>query len=478
MNRTQAIKFFFVVSAIGFSVIFISSCKGKLPEGTIVFTQVSGKLHDNNPANTDSVLQNLKARIVVLYRDKVNMQPVVLTDGFYSARSPEISPDGTMVLFTARKNKEDKWQIWEINLKNKKSRQVISLSENCVEPAYLPTGRLIFSKLTLNNDLNGANAIFSCNPDGSDIRQLTFDPYNYRALTVLQDGRVMAISRKPVTESVGEAFMVLRPDGTKNELFYEGTGGRTLCSRVRETNNGKIIFAESDQAQPERGNLISISYNEPFHSYTNLTSGTGGDFISVYPLISGKYLVSYRKTRSDHYGLFEFNPDDKSLGKELSSSQEFDITEVVSYERHVRPKKLPSEVDMGVKTGLILCQDINFHGIQSSGSVSALPKTYKIRIVGRDSVLGEVDVEKDGSFYLKVIADTPFRIETLDERGRPLSEPCNWIYLRPNERRGCVGCHEGQETVPENKVSLAVKQAPVNVPVHISKVVEKKVSLE
>jgi len=61
---------------------------------------------------------------------------------------------------------------------------------------------------------------------------------------------------------------------------------------------------------------------------------------------------------------------------------------------------------------------------------------------------------------------------------RTFCESCDWIYLRPNERRGCVGCHESQEIVPDNKVSFAVKHAPVNVPVHINKVIEKKVSLE
>jgi hypothetical protein len=102
----------------------------------------------------------------------------------------------------------------------------------------------------------------------------------------------------------------------------------------------------------------------------------------------------------------------------------------------------------------------------------------KIRILGKDSTLGEIDAEKDGSFYLKVIADIPFQIQTIDDKGNIVGKPCEWIYLRPNERRGCIGCHEDHELVPENKVSQAVKQAPVNIPVHISKVVEKKVSLE
>ena len=478
MNRARAIIFYFIIWVIGFSVIFFSSCKVERSEGIIIFTQFSANLQRESPADRDSSLQEIRARIVSIDQNLADRQPVLLTDEFYSARSPEISIDGKKMLFTARKNQGDKWQIWEINLKNLKSRLVTSFKDNCIDPAYLPNGRIIFSKLTPDSDSNGANAIYSCNADGSDIKQSTFNPDAYRALTVLQDGRLMAISRQLDSDEMEEAFMVLRPDGTKNELFYEGEDGSSLESRMRETGDGKLIFIESDEQDPDHGNVISLNYKDPFHSYKNITSGLEGDFKSVYPMKSGKYLVSYRKSSAERYGLYEFDPENKSLGKAISSSQDFDAAEIVAFEHNEQPRKLPSEVDMGVKTGLILCQDINFHGFQPSGEVSDMSKASKIRIIGRDSVLGEVDVENDGSFYLKVIADTPFRLETVDDKGHAVGEICDWIYLRPNERRGCVGCHESQEVVPENKVSLAVKHAPVSIPVHINKVVEKKVSLE
>jgi hypothetical protein len=52
------------------------------------------------------------------------------------------------------------------------------------------------------------------------------------------------------------------------------------------------------------------------------------------------------------------------------------------------------------------------------------------------------------------------------------------MWLRPNERRGCVGCHEDPELVPANRVPLAVKKNPVGVPVHAEKIKEKAVELE
>jgi len=429
---------------------------------------VSGKLQDINLSAQETSGQKVQAGIAALNPAKSDSKPEILTKEFYSARSPEISCDGTKMLFSAQLKQDDKWQMWEMDLGNLKSRQIISLPENCFDPAYLPNGRVIFSRQSV---------IFSCNPDGSDIRQVTYNPYSYSAPTVLKDGRVLAITSRLHPDHSEAVYMVFRPDGTKNELFYKGSEKSQPGTRGWETASGRIVFIVAAQNKVDGGDLVSISYNRPFNTYAILSSGMEGSFNSVFPLKSGKFLVSYRKSESDRYGLYEFDPGKKALGQVVYESKYFDIAEVVVVEKHERPRKLPSEVDMGVKTGLILCQNVNFNDLNASTNTK-FPGVNKISIMGKDSTLGEINAEKDGSFYLKVIADTPFQIQALDEKGNIIGKPCRWIYLRPNERRGCVGCHENQEIVPENKVSLAVRQAPVSVPVHVSKVVEKKVSLE
>jgi hypothetical protein len=245
-----------------------------------------------------------------------------------------------------------------------------------------------------------------------------------------------------------------------------------------ETRNGEIVFIESDKPSRKKGQLICISYNRPLHSRVILSTGTDGDFHYVSPSHSGKLLVSYRKSETDKYALYEFDPEKKMLGKAIYNNPESDVLEVIEAGQHLRPKKLPSEVDMGVKTGLLMCQDINMTDMAFSATKSSLPKASGIEIIGIDSTLGIVDVADDGSFYLKVIADKPFKLQTIDKNGKVLKGPGGWIWLRPNERRGCVGCHQDPEMVPDNKVPLAVKKSPVNIPMHLNKVVEKKVSLE
>lgn len=402
----------------------------------------------------------------------------VLTGDFHSAAFPHISYDGSSMLFAAMENEGEPWQIWEMNLRNGKYRQVVRIKDDCTDPSYLPGGRIVFSKRTLNDTVGNAHCIYMCKHDGSLLRQTTFSPVSYFANSVLKDGRVLSVATESVPLRGKTRMTVMRPDGTKGDMLYRIPEGNNIISRACETKDGKLIFAETDNGNSGKKDIISISYNRPLHTRVNLTSDTKGDFIFALPLETGKLFVSYRSGSQDHYGLFEFDPVHKSLGQPVYSDPDYNIVEVIAAEEYQRPKNLPSEVDLGVKTGLIMCQDINFHGLQPSLTSSAGPKASRIEVLGVDSTYGVVDVEEDGSFYLKVLADKPFRIRTLDNKGQVVGETCSWLWLRPNERRGCVGCHEDPELVPENRIPLAVRKDPAIIPVHITSIDEKSVELE
>ena len=90
-------------SAFGFSGLFLSSCKKKSFEGTIVFTLL--KAEDITSAAAESKVQKFQSEIAAVTPDKPGLQPVVLTKEFYSARSPEISMTVTKCYFLPGKNK-------------------------------------------------------------------------------------------------------------------------------------------------------------------------------------------------------------------------------------------------------------------------------------------------------------------------------------------------------------------------------------
>jgi hypothetical protein len=75
-------------------------------------------------------------------------------------------------------------------------------------------------------------------------------------------------------------------------------------------------------------------------------------------------------------------------------------------------------------------------------------------------VLGEVDVEQDGSFNIRVPANIPIQLQLLDEDGLALRS-CAWTWVRNKEARGCIGCHEDGELTPENRMVDAVTKPSV-----------------
>lgn len=75
-------------------------------------------------------------------------------------------------------------------------------------------------------------------------------------------------------------------------------------------------------------------------------------------------------------------------------------------------------------------------------------------------ILGDIPVQPDGSFYIKVPADTPIQLQALDSDGMAL-RTCSWIWAKNHEPRGCIGCHEDPELAPENRLVDAMRQPPI-----------------
>lgn len=459
------------------SALLITSCGKKSGDGLIIITQAEN-IGDFNFLTGESWRYIPQCRLIAIDPDRPGKAPEILSSEFFSARSPEASYDGKSIIFSAQKNDNDPWQIWEMTLGNKKYRQVTSATENSIDPAYLPGERVVFSRFIKNDSLKGEHTLFTCNLDGSNLRRITFNPHTYFASSVLNDGRVIAISRQIFPLKNKPSIMVMRPDGTKSELFYQVPEGAEICSKGCETEDGKIVFIESENTSKNKGSVVSVSYNRPLHSRINHSASMTGDFKSVVPFNQGRFLVSYRSDDSERYCLYEYDAKEMVLGNQIYKNNDFDVIEAVFVKAHNRPRKLPSEVDFGVKTGLLLCQNINITGMNSPEGEAINQPAGRIEIMGIDSSLGVIDVEKDGSFYLKVAADMPFTIRTLDKEGKVINGPGSWIWLRPNERRGCTGCHEDNEMVPANRYALAVKNNPVTVPVHIEGIKEKEIELE
>lgn len=80
--------------------------------------------------------------------------------------------------------------------------------------------------------------------------------------------------------------------------------------------------------------------------------------------------------------------------------------------------------------------------------------------VGR--VFGTVPLAIDGSFSLELPSDRLFHLQILDSDRRVIGNELTWQYVRPDEIKGCVGCHENPDDAPSPiNFPLAQKTAPI-----------------
>ncbi|MCK5134952.1 MAG: hypothetical protein KAR19_04130 [Bacteroidales bacterium] len=462
MSLRQAIFLAGTIIAVGLTSIVPISCNSRSMEGMVVFTRVP---IDNFDFQEDIIHNFPGAQIVAVNPDKPEGSEVILTTDFYSACSPEISYDAKQMLFVAQRNEHEPWQVWEMDLKNGTSKQITDFGESCSGPAYLPAGRLVFSRQIPGRGAEPVYALFTMNLDGSNISRITFQPHNDYPAGILRDGRILMFSKQLYPKAGDIMYLAMRPNGTKAELFYKGVHNSILHSQAYETMDGLVYFIEWEQGRGEKGEIVSVYQNRPLFSKVNYTSEFPGSFYALFPMPSGELLVSYRPSETDPVALYSFSVQEKSLGESIYNHTEYHVLEPVLVEAYSRPRNLPDEVDDKQSTGLLLCQNINVTATPFGSELNPLLKATRVELLGIDKSLGIVPVEEDGSVYLKVIADTPVRFQTLDEDGRIVYGPSAWIWLRPFERRGCVGCHEDPELSPENFVPLSVKKQPVSIPV-------------
>ncbi len=81
-------------------------------------------------------------------------------------------------------------------------------------------------------------------------------------------------------------------------------------------------------------------------------------------------------------------------------------------------------------------------------------------------VLGEVDIEADGSCSFAVPAHAPVYFQVLDARGYTIQSMRSWSTLQNGERFSCIGCHE-------NKTDAAAQVATRQTTIALSKPVQK-----
>ncbi len=436
----------------------------------------------------------------------------VLTRGFASACDPCISFDGRHVLFAGKRKKTDKWNVFEMNLDGSEVRQITHDFGNCRQPGYQSTLYTIVStepwyQLTFVSDHaqrlteDGSHVawhLYSCKLDGSGARQITYNVSDDGDPFLMGDGRIIYSSWQREQTTCGPLGRMrlfgINIDGTDDALFADPRGKRYQRMPC-VTTRGTVIFIEADHLAPDgAGQVGAVSFRRPLRTYRSVTKPADGWYHSPSPWLDGRVLISHRDGKAGaSYGIGLLAPRDGSF-QLLFDDPRFDELQARAARRVHVPDGRSSVVNEKDPNGKLYClnvyiSDLPGHQYIRPGQVRRLrvlegvpvaanrkelferpadaPPGWRagssrngIPPIAQRRLLGEVDVESDGSFNLEVPANIPIQLQTLDENGMALRSS-GWIWARNRERRGCIGCHEDGELVPDNVFIKSVQHPSI-----------------
>ncbi len=420
-------------------------------------------------------------------------------DGFVA--DCEVSWDGRKVLFAHRGGPTDPWwHIWEIGADGTGLRQITRGPYHDVQPAYLPDGRIVFSssRIGSRDEYHGypTTGLTVMNADGSDIHCIGFNFGRDNEPAILPDGRIL-FSRLELFYSRLKTEITLQaayPDGTHNVTLY-GPERRMFWAGVTRASGER----DWGEAAP-RHRVLRLTQGQPYAPGQWLCATTGGLTVigpgrlreaflphdkqlavtSPLPLGDGRILCAAAAksrilSRVAVSPRFKAGDPDPDLGLYLMDAATGAMTllyndpATAEFEpRPLRPRPRPAVLPAdplarsGAYTGTLFCSSARISReprVSERGKlvrvIEGLPPVtryhthtskagpaWKNHAGTQARVLGTVPLAADGSFYVEVPADRMIHLQVLDSDRRVMGNQLIWMYVRPGERKSCVGCHE------------------------------------
>ena len=249
-GRWTGVRRIAIFAALG---ILMLGCGKNSYEGKIIAVELEGA-----PGNLEG------AQLVVMDPDRPGQAPRRLLKNFESSASPSLSHEGRFLYFQGRQKDAGPWQIFMMDLKKGEVSQVTHLPENCTHPASLPDGNVVFSR---ERKIEGimAQDLWKCMMDGCCLMQLTHNPARNTFPSILWEGRILYSSKQVYPEAREEQLMIMRPDGTKSELYSAGKSGLIPFSGGSESPDGHMYFISTGEQ------LSRVLHRRPLHTFENLS---------------------------------------------------------------------------------------------------------------------------------------------------------------------------------------------------------------
>ena len=427
-----------------------------------------------------------------------------------SISDPAVSYDGKKILFSMRPPGGSQRNIYEINADGTGLRQVTSGGGHDFDPLYLPDDRIMFTS-SRDNEMDEYNHapsehLYTCDMDGSNLERVSFNQSDDFDPELLPDGRIVYTRWEHFGQQNRFPLFFTHTDGTGTFHLY-GPHGRNFFHAV-PTPDGRIIAIESTMIEEDAGPIAMLKLEAGPADPQSGGAGTNWDRLTVQvntdgepwpygafkyprPIGGNKFVASYTlpaATEGDvDYALYTFTlgqsgtgtPGDPASFSIQNLTFLFNDVNTNEYDAqllapHPKPPVYTSTIDRNLDYGVFLAQDVFNRGlndgqerplkgsdpIDSIAVIAARPtvpgemNSISANEFEKRALIGFAPVFADGSFRIKVPANTPISFATLDSDGRGFVVKRTHLYVRPGEEFDrCVGCHEDRAAggpVPTN----------------------------
>jgi hypothetical protein len=350
------------------------------------------------------------------------------------------------------------------------------------------------------------NNLYTCDKDGRCLRRLGFDQVHTNFPTVTEDGRVLYTrwEYNDRGQVFPQGLFQMNADGTSQTAFYGNNSWfpTTILQARNIYGTQKVVAIATGHHSRQPGKLILIDPSKGRQEALGVQLiapvretpavrvdgyGQQGELFQYpYPLSETEFLITYSPfgwarahghptgsgigDRPPLFAIYFMTIDGRrellAADRRISCNQPIPLVRPAP---HVRP----SLVDYAKTTGTYYVQDI-----YAGPGLEGVPRgtVKKLRVVALDFraalvggnpnggpagaafistpvavgngcwdpkiVLGEADVQTDGSAFFSVPARTPVYFQAIDQQGHMAETMRSWSTLQPGENNSCVGCHE------------------------------------
>ena len=406
-------------------------------------------------------------------------------------RDPQVSYDGSKILFSYRKGGTENYLLYEINTDGTGLKQLTTGNYDDFEPTYLPSGEIVFvstrCRRWVNCWLTQVAIMHRCDADGRNIRPISSNNEQDNTPWPMPDGRILYTRWEYVDRSQVDYhhLWVANPDGTSQMNYFGNLHPATVMIDAKpipgsdkvvaifspghgwREHAGPVTVVDAKTGPDETANARKISDDR---GYRDPWAFSEDCFMAA---LEGTLVVM--DGQGARQEIFRLPEADQKAGMQLHEPRPI----------MPRPREriIPERVNPQEATGRLVLTDVcdgrNMKGVQR-GEIKKLlvleslpmPIHYTggmdpISYGGTftlERIVGTVPVEPDGSAYFELPALRSFFFVALDERDFSVKRMQSFLTVQPGETTGCVGCHEQRTRTPRRSLAapnlMAVRRPP------------------